>query len=621
MNMNKTRLIQLIESPIDISENDLEHLEELIATYPYCQVAHLLIAKFNHDRNGMLAPGKIRRAAAYALDRAILRQLILNENGIIEENSIQLKTQVDQIDQEIEGGLPSSDDEFQFEENTELTEQPEQSQQDNTNQSFFDTINTESPQETTPNPVDNTSDFSPFPEFNSEFSANDESPSEGLLTEGMAITLFHEGKEDEAVRVYQQLAKLHPERKQYFYNQISILKGTEYVPNDPDTSPTTNTENNTSSFFENLEINHEESNGLDHSSSTDSTTSSVYEEYNEGKAMGLYYDGKIDEAIAMYKKLMELYPEKSTHYQEQLNALVGSKASDDAPQDQNTEETTTTNTDQSFFEGIDNQDDTSESPVNDVPETQSPFDNTSDTSMNDEPEAQSLSDDTINQDSSNNNLDSTADSLENTLIDTPKNEETVTDSTTSDDSNQSFFDQINSNDNQDTPPTLSSELANNSNEDLTSSVPDVTSLEPIGLDNAEETDYINESEAIMLFNQGKNAEAIKIYEMLIHKNPQKASYYRSQINVLKDTAESENKSTQTEPEPSFTPEPEKNTQEEDNFTPLDLDASTEEISERAAIHLFNLGNTEEAVAVYEKLMLKYPDKKSYFLSQIEILKS
>ena len=296
MNMNKTRLIQLIENPVDISENDLEHLEEIIATYPYCQVAHLLIAKFNHDRNGMLAPQKIRRAAAYALDRAILRQLILNENGTYQENSIQLKTQVDQIDQEVEGGLPKPD-EFQFEENTELTENTDQAQQDNSNQSFFDTINSDNSQDTTPNPADKPNDFSPFPELNSQFPGNDDTSSEeGLLTEGMAITLFHEGKEDEAVRVYQQLAKLHPERKQYFYNQISILKGTEYVPNDsdlPSDSSSDNTPNNTSSFFENLEINHEDSNGLDHNTTTDSTPSTVYEEYNEGKAMGLYYDGKI----------------------------------------------------------------------------------------------------------------------------------------------------------------------------------------------------------------------------------------------------------------------------------------------------------------------------------------
>ena len=325
----------------------------------------------------------------------------------------------------------------------------------------------------------------------------------------------------------------------------------------------------------------------------------------KGKLWGFIMTERSDEAIAMYKKLMELYPDKSTHYQEQLNALVGSKASDDTPQDQNTTETSTINTDQSFFEGIGSQDDTPDSSISDIPETQS------------------ASDDTINQDSSHNNLDTTiADSPETTIADTPKSEEPIINTTESDDANQSFFDQI-SNDNQDTPPTLSSELANDSNEDLTSSVPDVTSLEPIGLDNAEETDYINESEAIMLFNQGKNAEAIKIYEMLIHKNPQKASYYRSQINVLKDTAESESKNTETVvPETNVTPEPENNTpQDENKLTPLDLDASTEEISERTAIHLFNLGNTEEAIAVYEKLMLKYPDKKSYFLSQIEILKS
>ncbi|NJO01802.1 MAG: hypothetical protein HC880_09035 [Bacteroidia bacterium] len=45
------------------------------------------------------------------------------------------------------------------------------------------------------------------------------------------------------------------------------------------------------------------------------------------------------------------------------------------------------------------------------------------------------------------------------------------------------------------------------------------------------------------------------------------------------------------------------------------------MSERLAIQLFSQGNTPEAISVYEKLMLKHPEKRSYFMQQIEILKS
>ncbi|NJL13677.1 MAG: tetratricopeptide repeat protein [Microscillaceae bacterium] len=118
----------------------------------------------------------------------------------------------------------------------------------------------------------------------------------------------------------------------------------------------------------------------------------------------------------------------------------------------------------------------------------------------------------------------------------------------------------------------------------------------------------NENQAVLLFNQGKTQESIQVYEQLLERNPQKASYYLSQINVLKSNLA-------VESEPSLkksTPTPN---------TPWKEHPEEEAIDERLAIELFNEGKVEEAVAVYEKLMNRYPEKKSYFRQQIEILKS
>ncbi|MEO1655230.1 MAG: tetratricopeptide repeat protein, partial [Bacteroidota bacterium] len=123
-------------------------------------------------------------------------------------------------------------------------------------------------------------------------------------------------------------------------------------------------------------------------------------------------------------------------------------------------------------------------------------------------------------------------------------------------------------------------------------------------------DYTSESEAILLFNQGRSEEAIRIYEKLIEQNPQKASYYRSQINVLIEVQNTLSELTKTNPGLPV----------EDTPLTSDVDLN-EDLSERMAIQLFNQGKTTEAVEVYKKLIEKFPDKKTYFLSQIEILES
>jgi len=55
---------------------EVRELEQLAQAFPYCQTAHLLLAKAAHDQGTMLAGQRLRRAATYAADRALLRRLI-----------------------------------------------------------------------------------------------------------------------------------------------------------------------------------------------------------------------------------------------------------------------------------------------------------------------------------------------------------------------------------------------------------------------------------------------------------------------------------------------------------------------------------------------------------------
>jgi hypothetical protein len=74
--MTRATLLQLLAHPTALSGADVRALEQLAEAFPYCQTAHLLLAKAAHDQSSMLAGQRLRRAATYAADRTRLRQLI-----------------------------------------------------------------------------------------------------------------------------------------------------------------------------------------------------------------------------------------------------------------------------------------------------------------------------------------------------------------------------------------------------------------------------------------------------------------------------------------------------------------------------------------------------------------
>ncbi|WBO86309.1 hypothetical protein [Hymenobacter yonginensis] len=74
--MTRASLLHILDHVGGISETEIRELEQLAAAFPYCQTAHLLLAKADHDRGSMLASQRLRRAATYAADRQLLRHLL-----------------------------------------------------------------------------------------------------------------------------------------------------------------------------------------------------------------------------------------------------------------------------------------------------------------------------------------------------------------------------------------------------------------------------------------------------------------------------------------------------------------------------------------------------------------
>ena len=74
--MTRATLLHVLDHATTLGPADVRELEQLAQAFPYCQTAHLLLAKAAHDQGTMLAGQRLRRAATYAADRTLLRRLI-----------------------------------------------------------------------------------------------------------------------------------------------------------------------------------------------------------------------------------------------------------------------------------------------------------------------------------------------------------------------------------------------------------------------------------------------------------------------------------------------------------------------------------------------------------------
>jgi tetratricopeptide (TPR) repeat protein len=74
--MNKSAFLKLIQQASSITDQQQDELEKVAAAFPYCQTAHLLLAKSAYDKGSMLSTQRLRRASAYATDRQLLKRII-----------------------------------------------------------------------------------------------------------------------------------------------------------------------------------------------------------------------------------------------------------------------------------------------------------------------------------------------------------------------------------------------------------------------------------------------------------------------------------------------------------------------------------------------------------------
>src|SRR5687768_11980803 len=81
--MNKASFLSLVRQASRISDQEVEELEKLIENFPYCQTAHLLLAKAAYDKGSMLSNQKLKKAAIYAANRQLLKKLIYTSDATV----------------------------------------------------------------------------------------------------------------------------------------------------------------------------------------------------------------------------------------------------------------------------------------------------------------------------------------------------------------------------------------------------------------------------------------------------------------------------------------------------------------------------------------------------------
>lgn len=234
-----------ITHPKELETADLAKIEATTALYPYCQIGHILAAKCAANGMPVKLPALIQKAAAYAVNRYALKNLIHSQPSpsddllarLTERSLFKSKGVTPSLAEPPAVNKPvilTSDNEMIVNEaiNQSLarmqSEKPEaetvKNQEDDQGRNddqkkiiekFIDVINSSGPNRIALDESDHFEDLS---------QRSQPTVSQEFATEALAQILARQGKIDKAIHIYQQLILKKPEKIDYFAEKIKELK-------------------------------------------------------------------------------------------------------------------------------------------------------------------------------------------------------------------------------------------------------------------------------------------------------------------------------------------------------------------------------------------------------------
>ena len=270
--MDKDRLIKLIETPEMASLEDFEAILERINQFPYCQNYRILAAKIAYDNSFKDKDNLLKQAAIYVNDRLKLKEIILKPyTELAEEEVLDIPKSVDKETVNEELAIEYKEEDIALHEfkagevdeslnlkpiRFEELEVPElatpdsfavfSKNQDQYNEEKIDIVKEteelekfkEESNEGTKQDLNDLVDIflqneprisklslnDKVEEAPKDLTANLSTEHECFTSETLAKIYKNQGRNSEAIDIYERLILKYPEKKAYFVNQINIIQ-------------------------------------------------------------------------------------------------------------------------------------------------------------------------------------------------------------------------------------------------------------------------------------------------------------------------------------------------------------------------------------------------------------
>jgi hypothetical protein len=210
--IDKETFDQLVKNPGLITADVIPQLEATIKAFPYCQIPYSMLAKASSLAGTEKLEEARPRAAAYALSRVALQQLVESDNERYDAT-----VDVDDIlEPQITPEPLDSDDilitTVEQQASAELQRSEEQRRQQQIIQGFMKKNPRIARQDNNLEPVSI--------DLSSRLAVSTEG---SIETEAFANILIRQGKIEKAIDVYQKLILKKPEKRNYFAKKLSEL--------------------------------------------------------------------------------------------------------------------------------------------------------------------------------------------------------------------------------------------------------------------------------------------------------------------------------------------------------------------------------------------------------------
>jgi tetratricopeptide (TPR) repeat protein len=213
--IDKETFSHLVKHPNAVDPDVIPKLEATIKAFPYCQISYSLLAK----ASGLLGPEKLNeakpKAAAYALSRIALQQLVENNNERYDPSLA-----------EAEQAVPAAESLLQDSEDIIIgivdqdsgPAEAEKSEEQKRQQKIIEGFIKNNPRIVSIKAESNIE----IPQINLTGRVAQEGQG-SIETEAFAKILIRQGKIEKAIDIYQKLILKKPEKKNYFAKKLSEL--------------------------------------------------------------------------------------------------------------------------------------------------------------------------------------------------------------------------------------------------------------------------------------------------------------------------------------------------------------------------------------------------------------